>query len=73
MSIIGGVQAKRIEQIEMATHEKIHKIYVAHCEHPEYTKRELRMVTGQTPKMINRYWDMFVEVKHEIKEWNEVM
>lgn len=63
----------RKSMIELETQEKLHSIYYTHVENPEYTKRDLRMVTRQTPKMVNRYWEQFVEVKHVIRPWDEVM
>lgn len=61
-------------KIERANILKMRELHEVHTEHPEYTKGDLRMVTGMSPKMVRRYWEKFVtRTVCEIRLWDEVM
>ena len=59
---------------KMRTAEMFTKLYQAHSEHPEYSRRDLMMVTGAAYPMVTRYWKKFVI--HEIavlRDFEEAM
>jgi len=58
----------------MHTYESMENLYKAHTEHPEYTRKDLMIVTGASYPMVCKYWKKFVI--HEIqilRDWKEVM
>lgn len=65
---------KQRNGLKSETIEKYHRLYEIHNKHPEYTKKDLAMVTGFSHPMIRQYWKRFVKYPVQmIRGWNEVM